>query len=433
MRVSYSNYNQNLVSRLEKLNYEQVKLQRQLSSGQRVTEAYEDPTAVGRSLNNFTEKARLQTQNNNLVRAESIGQFSSDSLEQLKILVDEAHIDANQSDGLSDSGDYTARMIKANQQLEQSVRVLNAKMSGDYLFAGANTGEKPFVVHRYDTGDSLLDGSGVPVRDFTAWIPASAVAVSDVTFINSSGDLVDQATGMATTSPPTAYTGTPSHAIEWAGDSVGVLKEWSGGTIVDAVDGSVPPVPYGEVSIADNNGTPQLAQVSQTVVPDDLVGMISHVEYTGSTSPTDDVRFRVGEGSTLGAFSKASSNLDYLAYLEDLVELRNANQFERSEDTTPEISFATKASAISALAPNFELHQENVLIGIVEFGALQQGIDITKRINESRFNELEYQNSKDLDIDMTETIMQLNQSQVVYEAALKSGSTVMQMSLLDYI
>lgn len=431
MRVSYSNYNQNLVSRLEKLNYEQVKLQRQLSSGQRVTEAYEDPTAVGRSLNNFTEKARLQTQNNNLVRAESIGQFSSDSLEQLKILVDEAHIDANQSDGLSDSGDYTARMIKANQQLEQSVRVLNAKMSGDYLFAGANTGEKPFVVHRYETGDPLLDGSGVPVRDFAAWIPASDVAVSDVTFINAAGNLVDQATGVETTSPPTAYAGTPTHAIEWAGDSVGVLKEWSGGTITDALDGSS--VPYGEVSLAENNGTPQLAQVSQSVVPDDLVGMISHVEYTGSTSPTDDVRFRVGEGSTLGAFSKASSNLDYLAYLEDLVELRNANQFERSEDATPEIVFATKASAVSSLAPNFELHQENVLIGIVEFGALQQGIDITKRINESRFNELEYQNSKDLDIDMTETIMQLNQSQVVYEAALKSGSTVMQMSLLDYI
>ena len=41
-----------------------------------------------------------------------------------------------------------------------------------------------------------------------------------------------------------------------------------------------------------------------------------------------------------------------------------------------------------------------MLIGIVEFGALQQGIDITKRINESRFNELEYQNSKDLDIDI---------------------------------
>jgi flagellin-like hook-associated protein FlgL len=433
MRVSYSNYNQNLVSRLEKLNYEQVKLQRQLSSGQRVTEAYEDPTAVGRSLNNFTEKARLQTQNNNLVRAESIGQFSSDSLEQLKILVDEAHIDANQSDGLSDSGDYTARMIKANQQLEQSVRVLNAKMSGDYLFAGANTGEKPFVVNRYEIGDSLLDGSGVPVRDFKAWVDPSDVDVSDVTFINAAGNVVDQATGVETTSPPTAYAGATTHAIEWAGDSVGVLKEWSGGAIINAVDGSVPPVPYGEVSLAENNGTPQLAQVSQSVVPDDLVGMISHVEYTGSTSPTDDVRFRVGEGSTLGAFSKASSNLDYLAYLEDLVELRNANQFERSEDTTPDISFATKASAISALAPNFEVHQENVLIGIVEFGALQQGIDITKRINESRFNELEYQNSKDLDIDITETIMQLNQSQVVYEAALKSGSNVMQMSLLDYI
>ena len=108
--------------------------------------------------------------------------------------------------------------------------------------------------------------------------------------------------------------------------------------------------------------------------------------------------------------SQKAVNLDYLAYLEDLVELRNANQFERIEDAMPKIVFATKASSVSSLAPNFKLHQ-NVLIGIVEFGALQKN-DITKRINESRFNELEYQNSKDLDIDMTETIMQLNQSQV---------------------
>ena len=297
MRVSYSNYNQNLVSRLEKLNHEQVKLQKQLSSGQRVSEAYDDPTAVGRSLNNFTEKARLQTQNNNLIRAESIGQFSSDSLGQLKILVDEAQIDANQSDGLSDSGDYTARMIKANQQLEQSVRVLNASMSGDYLFAGANTGEKPFNVYRYDTGDPLLDGQGVAVRDFDAWIPSTEVAVSDITFINSTGELVDQVTGEATTSPPTLATPADgAHPIEWAADSVGILKVWSGGTIIDAVDSSVPPAPYGEVSLATNNGIPQLAQVSQSVVPDELVGMISYVEYTGSTSAADDVRFRVGEG-----------------------------------------------------------------------------------------------------------------------------------------
>lgn len=429
MRVSYSNYNHNLVSRLEKLNYQQVQLQRQLSSGQRVTEAYEDPTAVGRSLNNSTEKARLQTQNKNLVRAESIGQFSSDSLEQLKILADEALSDANQSDGLSNSGDYNARMIKANEQLEQSVRVLNAKMSGDYLFAGANTGEKPFVVHRYKANDTLLDGSGVPVRDFTAWIEPTAVDASDVIFINSSGNEVDQFTGEETD----GTVDTSKFAILWDGDGTGVLKDYDGTSWVDADDGGSPASVYGEVSLAENNGTPQLAQVSQSVVPDDLVGMISHVEYTGSTSPTDDVRFRVGEGSTLGPFSKASNNLDYLAYLEDLVALRNANQFERTEDAMPEIVFATKASSVSSLAPNFELHQENVLIGIVEFGALQQGIDITKRINESRFNELEYQNSKDLDIDMTETIMQLNQSQVVYEAALKSGSTVMQMSLLDYI
>ena len=94
------------------------------------------------------------------------------------------------------------------------------------------------------------------------------VAVSDVTFINvletwwigcRLGDI--SAYGLRVP---------PSHAIEWAGDSVGVLKEWSGGTITDALDGSS--VPYGEVSLAENNGTPQLAQVSQSVVPDDLVG-----------------------------------------------------------------------------------------------------------------------------------------------------------------
>lgn len=433
MRVPFNGYTETLTNQLGKLNLQQVDLQRQLSSGQRVTEVHDDPAAVGRALNSTSEKARIQTQARNLNRAELVAEFSSETLEQLKVLVDKARLDANQTDGLTSSADYRARTLQTDQQIEQALRVANAQISGDYLFAGANSADTPFVAHRYEAGDVLVDFNGQPVHALGDTI--ASVAATNVTFINTSGELVDQETGEATTMPPTlasTLAGTPNFAIEWTGHNAGRLKEWNGADYSsDALDGAL--TPYGDVTIATGASGDFVAQVSTITVSADRVGTVSYIEYTGSTDPADDIEFRVGEGATVSPFSRGQVNLEYLNFFNDLVALRDAYSQELLSTPNEDVSFETEATSVSELTTRFDDHQEQVLLGIVDFGSLLQGMEVTSRVNESRFNELERLSSREMDIDVAETIMRLNRAQTTYEAALRSGAQVMQLSLLDFV
>lgn len=373
MRVPYNGYTDILVNQLGRLNGNQVGLQRQLSSGQRVQEAFEDPAAVGRALSTASEKARIQAQERNLNRAQLIGEFSGDTLEQMKIIVDKARIDANNTDGLTSSADYRARALQTNQLIEQAMRVANAQVAGDYLFAGANTAEQPFVAVRYEAGDVLVDSGGNPLQR--------------------------------------------------------VQRDVAGNPVVDAVTGEYL---YEDIPVTE-----------------EMIGMVAYVQYTGTTTnpapappaqTSDDIRFRVGEGATIAPFSPGTKNEQYLGFFNDMVSLRDAFLQERLEedpDLDPAVSALAPnpnpAATVEGLVSNFDDHQQNVLLGIVEFGALLQGIEVTTKINESRFNELEQLASQELDIDIAETIVQLNRVQTAYEAALSTGSRILGLSLLDFI
>ena len=435
MRVPYNAYTSNLTSQLGKLNYQQVNIQQQLSSGQRVTESFDDPAAVGRALSASTEKVRIQTQARNLNRAELVAEFSAETLEQMKILVDKATVDANQTDGLTSSEDYRARALQTNQQIEQALRVANAQISGDYLFAGANTGEQPFVASRYEAGDVLLNSEGNPVYNLEDRIPVVDVNPSNIQFVNSAGELVDRESGEATTEPATAATDTTGFAIEWTAPNAGSLKTWNAGDSAytdDALDGTS--TPYGNVTIAtDAVSGDFVGKVSTVAVPDDLIGMVSHIEYTGTSDPGQDVRFRVGEGATISPFSRGQVNLEYLEFFNDLVGLRDAYAQERLTPPEADVAFQSSGASVRDLTEKFSEHQQTVLLGIVDFGSLLQGIEVTDRINENRFNELERLSARELDIDVAQTILKLNRAQTAYEGALRSGSSVMQMSLMDYL
>ena len=432
MRVPFNGYTTTLTNQLGRLNFQQVDLQRQLSSGQRATEVHDDPAAVGRALNSTSEKARIQTQARNLNRAELIAQFSSETLEQMKVVVDRARLDANQTDGLTSSADYRARALQTDQQIEQVLRVANAEISGDYLFAGANSGQAPFVAYRYKAGDVMLDENGQPVHTLGATI--AAVAATNVTFINAAGELVDSETGEATTNPATLAStlgGTPNFAIEWTGHNAGRLKEWNGADYsADALNGGVP---YGDVTIASNAGGDFVAQVSTITVTEDMVGRVSYIEYTGSTAAADDIEFRVGEGATISPFSRGQANANYLKFFNNLVALRDAYAQELLATPNEGVTYETEANSVKELTPEFDGHQEGILLGIVDFGSLLQGVEVTARVNENRFNELENLSSREMDIDIAETIMKLNRAKTTYEAALRSGATVMQLSLLDFV
>lgn len=423
MRVPFNSFTTTYTGQLGKLHWNQINLQKQLSSGQRITEASEDPGAMGRALSSVSEKGRIQTLERNLNRAELIGTFTLDTLEQMKVIVDNVNGIANTTDGLTSTADYRARGLQVNQLVEQSMRVGNAQISGDFLFAGANSSEVPYLAHRYteflEDGDgnfvdlqgNLLAPGDSPIRSvyvdqngdaiFNQLVDNDGNAISDSVFIDT-----NVAPGVG---DPTAGRDLADGAVVmWNGSSWEAMLDGDGNRLIPAAGATDP----------DDSGTGFLTFTRE--INSELIGMISHIEYTGTTSPTQDVSFRVGESATISPFSRGASNVQYNDFFNKMVELRDAY-------------FQEDLDSVEDLIPDFDDGQELVNFGLVEFGSLLKGLEVTARINESRFNELEKLSSREIDIDAAETIIQLNRSQTAYEAALSSGSRILNMSLLDFL
>lgn len=80
------------------------------------------------------------------------------------------------------------------------------------------------------------------------------------------------------------------------------------------------------------------------------------------------------------------------------------------------------------------LHDENNLVTqIASNGALQSRLETASALATSRSMAIGGQVSNEADANLTQVIMQLNQAQNAYQAAIQSGATIMRQSLLDYL
>lgn len=152
----------------------------------------------------------------------------------------------------------------------------------------------------------------------------------------------------------------------------------------------------------------------------DAQGRIVEIVYHGTTDPAHDLTFRIGEGATASPFPRGGENQKLADHLNHLVELRDALGTE-------------DAAAVGALIPGLEADEQTILLNIVETSSMLQGFDITSKINNARFNELENLASRELDVDIAQTIVRLNQMQTAYQAALRAGGTLVSQSLLNYL
>ncbi len=430
MRVPFTSSNQSFIGQVNALNQKQVDLQKQVSSGQRVTGVSEDPAAVGRALSSSSEKAKLQTFNRNLTRAEFVGTFTLETLEQLKEVADSVTTLTNINDGLTSDGDLKARGYSANQLVSLGLQILNSQLSGDFLFAGANTGEQPFQAQYYtefledENGDfvdlqgNLLAPSDPPVKSvyldangdiiFNQILDGDGNPIPEETYVDTSTGFQTDASGTPLAGPVSITGG-----IDY---STGELVKLNSGSWENILDDSGNPIvpPSGP----DISGTGFIT-TTREIAPE-LIGQASSIEYTGSTDASDDVSFRVGENSSVSPYSRGAANAEYAAFLNDMIAFRNAN-------------FAENFEEVEAVAPSFNGSQEMVTLGMVELGSKLQGMEVIGRVNEMRFNELETYISKEIDADLAESIVELNRAQTAYEAALSSGAKILNMSLLDFL
>jgi flagellar hook-associated protein 3 FlgL len=149
MRVTFNSSYNALSDRLNSLNSMQQKAQQQLATGQKLTTAADDPTAMQRVLELRTDKAKETQFWQNAGDVTSISKASTSDLQQLEsVSTRMGELTTLGSSELNGTTNFSAYASETDQLLEQALTQANSQLNGKYLHGGTATNTPPFVAVR---------------------------------------------------------------------------------------------------------------------------------------------------------------------------------------------------------------------------------------------------------------------------------------------
>jgi flagellar hook-associated protein 3 FlgL len=162
----------------------------------------------------------------------------------------------------------------------------------------------------------------------------------------------------------------------------------------------------------------------------DTEGNITGVTYHGNASVSD---LEIGTGVTL-ALDVPGENSSGTGPRGLISDSRNgADLFNHL------ISLHTHlvAGDVDAIASNDRTalltDEDNLLYHVSNSGMVQSRLNTAATFASDRSASLDEMISKETDADLVQTMVQLNETQTAYRAALQSGAQIMQLSLLNYL
>jgi flagellar hook-associated protein 3 FlgL len=153
MRIATNMLTGNAVNQIQDLTGNVSRLQTEVSTGQRVSQPEDDPTAVGQLVDLQSEQQTLAQYSQNTNTALQISQASTSALTSLKSVSDRASEIATIGSSTQGTDSATAYATEANQLIEQALQSANASQNGSYLFAGTASQAAPFQVTRDANGN----------------------------------------------------------------------------------------------------------------------------------------------------------------------------------------------------------------------------------------------------------------------------------------
>lgn len=155
-------------------------------------------------------------------------------------------------------------------------------------------------------------------------------------------------------------------------------------------------------------------------------GAATPAALTTTPAAADGLSIQLSGSVSITPFTTAAGNAKIATFITNMIALRDGlNNTAGATDA----GSAAITSARSAL-----LRSEDDLIGIIaDNSALQTRMESVKSQSEARFNNIQSLISKDADVDVSQTMVNLTRVRTAYQAALQSGAQVMKLSLLDYI
>lgn len=169
---------------------------------------------------------------------------------------------------------------------------------------------------------------------------------------------------------------------------------------------------------------------SPFTIATDADGNVTSVTYSGNTSVAET---EIGTGATIavdvpgenstgtgprGLVSDSRSGADFFNHLISLQNHLLAGDVDAVMNTDCDA---------------LQKDEDNFILQLGNNGAIQTRLETAASMAEDHALTLKEMSSKETDADMAQTIVELNQAQTAYQAALQSGAGVLQMSLMDFL
>ncbi len=153
MRVTAASFGNDFRSQITKLAERQMRLQKQIATGQRIDAPSDDPQAMRRVLDLRSEMRTLNQYQDNIGKVRENTTVAYSSLNALKKLNDRASEIATMADDSKAPEALSAYAKEVNQLLEEAVRLANTKHRDVYIFSGTNSTTATYAATRDGNGE----------------------------------------------------------------------------------------------------------------------------------------------------------------------------------------------------------------------------------------------------------------------------------------
>jgi flagellin-like hook-associated protein FlgL len=155
----------------------------------------------------------------------------------------------------------------------------------------------------------------------------------------------------------------------------------------------------------------------------DSEGKVLSVTYTGSN---DNAEFFVGNESKISSFldAKEGNTAELASVVESLVELRNGLKVS---------NLTEMAQIVQSLETELISNEDSVVDKMGELSSTLVRMNTVRAFDEEYHLEIDQRLAKDLDVDLSEAIMQLTRVSTAYQAAMQVGAQLLNTSLLNYL
>lgn len=428
MRITNNMMISNMLRNLGKNQERLSNYQNQLDSGKKISVPSDDPVVAARALKLRTDVSKVEQYQKNIGDAKSWLDITDESLSKLGDVLKKARDLMVQASNGTNTPEETQKIgLELKQLRTQAVHVANSTYAGRYIFSGFKTDQKlinddesspdfgNFSINVDSVNEKILYELGVG--------DSININIAGGDLFNNKGDASNPGSGVSTsridkiTYPFTFDAGnnTINITVDGAPVSVNVLPgtvcnsaEELTGAIQDAVNASLPAgegitasIKYNQIILKTESMT-ETSQVNLVTVP----ALSSFFQS-----------INVNENTIVETTGAAGDMPSMIKMFNDVIACMDAGDHEQ----------------ISTLLDSIDAEIGNVLRCRADVGARQNRVDLTDDRTSNDLVSFTDLMSKNEDVDVAETIMNLKNEENVYQASLAGGARIIQQTLVDFL